>query len=135
MTDYSDHFTVEELQCPMTMKLELQEGFIERLEDLRAHYNKPMIVTSGCRVLEYNEILIHEGFRASVNSFHIIDNKKYETDCCAVDIAKPNIYDQAQLIRYALNLGWTVRIGNSFIHLDLRSLYTNLKQHFDFYKK
>lgn len=133
MAKISKHFTEEELECPTTGLLELQGGFIDHLEVLRVEYGKPMVVTSGCRSKEHNEMLIESGFQASDSSLHLINNKKYKTDCCAVDIAKPNIYDQAKLIGIALAYGWTVRIGKTFIHLDMRVAYTDLKQHLDLY--
>jgi len=129
----SEHFTVEEMQCPTTGELKLEGDFLEQLEILRVEYGAPMVVTSGCRTIEHNDKLIAKGYPASKGSLHMIDNKKYNTDTCAVDIAKPNIFDQARLISLALRAGWTVRCGRTFIHLDLRTIYTALSQHFDLY--
>lgn len=133
MTKFSENFTVNELQCPSTGIIKTHDGFIEALETLRVDYDMPMIVTSGCRTYEHNEKLWHDGYPASKNSLHLIGNKKYRTDTIAVDIAKPNIYDQARLISIALYQGWTVRVGKSFIHLDQRKFYTDLQQHFSTY--
>jgi len=133
MTKFSEHFTVNELQCPTSLMIKLETGFIEALETLRVDYDKPMIVTSGCRSYEHNAKLVHDGYPASDNSLHLIENLKHGIDTIAVDIMKPNIYDQARLISIALYQGWTVRVGKSFIHFDMRMKYTELKQHFSTY--
>lgn len=133
MARISKHFTREEFECPTTGQMQCQDGFIEHLEALRVEYGKPMVVTSGCRTNEHNEMLIEAGFPASHDSLHLINNDRYNTDTCAVDIAKPNFYDQAELIKIALEHGWTVRVGKTFIHLDMRVDYTSLRQHFTLY--
>lgn len=131
---YSAHFTVEELQCPTAKEIKLQDGFIDDLEDLRIEYGRPMAVNSGGRSKEHNDWLISIGEPASPNSLHLIDNKKYGTDTIAVDIKRPGIVDLADLIEIALKRGWTVRVANSFVHLDMRSKYTKLPRHFDTYR-
>ncbi len=133
MTKLTDHFTTQEMQCPTSGIVRFQSDFLERLEVLRCAYDKPMIINSGCRSYLHNEQLIQDGLPASKNSLHLIGNRKYGTDTIAVDVAKPNIYDQAILIKIALEQGWTVRVGSSFIHLDLREVYTDLEAHFDTY--
>tara|TARA_R110000782_G_C14819205_1_gene413807 strand:+ start:18235 stop:18639 length:405 start_codon:yes stop_codon:yes gene_type:complete len=133
MTYFSEHFTEEELACPTTGNLILQEGFIEDLEELRVAYAKPMVINSGCRSYAHNEKLLQDGLPAAKSSLHLIGNRKYATNTLAVDLAKPNIFDQARFIEIALRLAWTVRVANTFIHVDQRTKYTGLKQHFDTY--
>lgn len=133
MTQFSEHFTIAELACPTTGIIKLQDGFIDTLEEFRFEYAKPMVVVSGGRSKIHNQGLIQRGLPASEFSLHLIENEKYGTDTCAVDIAKPNIFDQARMISIALFRGWTVRVGKSFIHFDRRIDCTDLKQHFDTY--
>jgi hypothetical protein len=85
-----------------------------------------MAVTSGCRTKEYNIDLKARGYAASNNSFHLIENEKYGTDTCAVDISRPAGPDFHRLIELALPRGWTAGIAKTFIHLDLRAKYTGL---------
>ena len=124
---YSDHFTVEELQCPTAHKIVLQQGFINELEALRVEYGHGMAVNSGCRTQDHNKWLISRGYNASPNSLHLINNPKYGTDTCAVDIARPSGELYHRLLKIALPRGWTVGVAQTFIHLDLRAHYTNLK--------
>lgn len=120
-------FTEAEFQDTMTGRLELQPCFIDDLDILRKKYGKPMVVTHGCRSDEKLEWLIRRGYAASRNSFHLMDNKKYGTKTCALDIARPNALDFHWLMRWAVYLDWTVGIGQTFIHLDRRAAYTNMR--------
>jgi len=128
MTHLSDkkYFTETEFADSITGKVKLQPGFITELDNLRERYAKPMIVTSGCRSQEKVRWLLRRVYPASENSFHLIGNKKYKTDCCALDVGRPNGIDLHKLIRLALYLDWTVGIGDTFIHLDKRAAYTRL---------
>lgn len=115
----------------------LAPGFAEKLSQLRIAYGKPMSITSGCRTNEDIQRLIKRGYSASPNSFHLIDNKKWNTGgCCAIDIAWPIEKRNAfELIREAARLDWNIRIAPmSFIHLDRRKDYTSLKSEIDFYR-
>jgi uncharacterized protein YcbK (DUF882 family) len=122
----SEHFTHKELADPTTGEVKLQDGFIEDLELLRQAYGEPMIINSGCRSQAHNAWLKQRGYPASDNSFHLIGNKKYGTDCCAVDVAMPTPALRHRLIRLATDMNWTVGLAKRFIHLDRRARYTNL---------
>ena len=98
------YFTEDELKCPTTGQFKLQDGFGDALDALREEFNQSMIITSGCRTDEHNEWLQGRGYPASSNSFHLIDNK------------------------VALNRNFSVGIAKTFIHIDLRTAYTNLPQ-------
>lgn len=126
MTYLSDKkfFTEAEFVDAMTGRLELQAGFIDDLDELRKKYGRPMVVTHGCRSDEKLEWLIRRGYAASKDSFHLMDNKKYKTKTCALDIARPNAVDLHWLMKWAIYLDWSVGIGNTFIHLDRRVAYT-----------
>ena len=133
MTRYSTHFTEAELRDPTTGEIKLEDGFIDQLEELRLAYGYPMAVTSGCRSSEHNEWLTQRGYAASPHSLHLMNNPHYGTNTLAVDITRPGIYQLRTLIGEALARGWTVRLADSFVHLDLRGRYTDLKPHFDTY--
>lgn len=127
MKHHSKHFTVEELEDETTHELVLAVGFISKLEQLREFYDNAMVVTSGCRSQAHNEWLIRRGYPASPNSFHLIENVKYQTGgCCAVDIARPAGVYLHKLVKSATDLDWSIGVGNMFIHLDRRVDYTNL---------
>ena len=122
------YFTNEELQCPLTKEIKLAEGFGEKLDELREGLDAPMQLTSGCRTSAHVSWLLERGYPASENSFHLIDNSKYGTDTCAVDVAIPDSVYRLNLTQLALEKGWTIGVAKTFLHLDLRAEYTDLPQ-------
>ena len=124
----SIHFSKEELGDERTGEITLAKGFLDALEQLRVQYDRAMVVTDGCRSRTTNRWLLSRGYPASLDSFHLIKNTKYTTGgTCAVDIARPNGTDLALLLELALRFDWAVGIGRTFIHLDRRVDYTDLK--------
>ena len=122
------YFTEEELQCPSGKVVKLEEGFGEKLDELRGALGKPIVLTSACRTTAHINWLLQRGYPASTNSFHLIDNPKYGTDTCAVDVAIPDSAYRKDIIKLALEEGWTVGVAKSFVHIDRRSDYTDLPQ-------
>ena len=122
------YFTEEELQCPSAKIVKLADGFGQKLDDLRETLDRPMALTSACRTSAHIDSLLERGYPASRNSFHLIDNPKHGTDTCAVDVSVPNSEYRKELIKVALQEGWTVGVAKSFIHIDRRSDYTELPQ-------
>ena len=122
------YFTEEELQCPSAKIVKLADDFGQKLDDLRELLDRPMAITSGCRTTAHIDSLLERGYPASKNSFHLIDNPKYGTDTCAVDVSVPDSEYRKELIKVALQEGWTVGVAKSFIHIDKRSDYTELPQ-------
>ena len=118
---YSQHFTVQELECPSTKVIKLEPGFISDLEELRMLFDEPMIVTSCCRSLVHNQKI-----GGHPRSLHMFNNTFYGTDTCAIDIKRPNSLQLHVLISCAVALEWSVGIADTFIHLDMRSKYTSL---------
>ena len=100
-------FSFKELACQETGEIALPIDFLKELQKLRDAYGKPMIITSGYRSPQ-----------------HSIESKKsspgYHSKG-AVDVAVSG-EDAIQLLKTALNLGWTgIGINTpSFIHLDRR---------------
>ena len=84
------YFTPKELWCPSTEIVKLADGFGENLDSLREKFGKPMTLTSACRTSAHINWLLERGYPASENSFHLIDNPKYGTDTCAVDVSIPD---------------------------------------------
>jgi hypothetical protein len=122
------YFTEEELQCPSGKVVKLAEGFGQKLDELRDALNRPISLTSACRTTAHINWLLQRGYPASTNSFHLIDNPKYGTDTCAVDVTIPDSEYRKELIKLALDEGWTVGVAKSFTHIDRRSDYTDLPQ-------
>ena len=100
-------FSFKELACQETGEIALPIDFLKELQKLRDAYGKPMIITSGYR-----------------SPKHSIESKKsspgYHSQG-AVDVSVSG-EDAIQLLKTALNLGWTgIGINTpSFIHLDRR---------------
>ena len=122
------YFTEEELQCPSGKVVKLAEGFGQKLDELRDALNRPISLTSACRTTAHINWLLERGYPASANSFHLIDNPKYGTDTCAVDITIPDSAYRKDIIKLALEEGWTVGVAKTFVHIDRRSDYTDLPQ-------
>ena len=126
---YILYFTAKELACKATGKIVLAPGFDDKLVELRAKFNQLMTVTSCCRSKEYNRQI-----GGSPSSFHIYDQPHYPTGgTCAIDIAVNDGLTRGKLIHLAWDLGWSIGINKSFIHLDRRVDYTGLKQTTFFY--
>jgi hypothetical protein len=123
-----EYFTEKELQCPSGEVVKLAEGFGEKLDQLRDMLDRPMSLTSACRTTAHINWLLKRGYPASKNSFHLIDNPKHGTDTCAVDVGIPDSQYRMELIKLALEEGWTVGVAKSFVHIDRRSDYTDLPQ-------
>ena len=122
------YFKDSELACPTTGIIQLQEGFDADLDELREAYGHPIAVTSGCRTDEHNKWLQSRGYPASSSSLHLIDNDKYGTDTCAIDMQRPDGARLVELFKVAIELGWTIGFAKNFVHLDKRQKYTELTQ-------
>lgn len=121
---FSPHFTYKELQSPDTKEIVLRDGFIDSLENLRYNFGKPMNITSGCRSIDYNMRIGGEK-----RSFHIYDSEFWgEKGACAVDIKMENGQLRGDFVSLAWDMGFSIIIYNTFIHIDLRSDYTDMKQ-------
>ena len=109
--DKYKNFSKEEFDCKHTGKNEMQVEFMDKLQELRRTYDKPMIITSG-----YRDVT------------HPVEAKKakggYHTKglACDVSCGSQQAYD---IVRLAILIGFT-GVGvkqkgeGRFIHLDLR---------------
>jgi len=118
------NFSEAELRCKGSGLLILAPGFGRELQALRDEYGKPMIVTSCCRSEAHNRSV-----GGHPRSLHVCDFPAHDTGgCCAIDIASTWEGNRNRLIFLAWKRGWSVGISSNFVHLDLRSKYTNLPQ-------
>lgn len=137
------NFSAGELRCKGSGILRFAPGFAPALQGLRdaltlayvRHGATPeaanrlarMVITSACRSLEHNTDV-----GGHPRSLHICDHPPRDTGgCCAVDVradAQDDHEYRALLIRVALDRGWSVGHHPRFLHLDLRTEYTDLPQ-------
>lgn len=130
----NEFFKAAELKCPTSGDVVLAPGFLDKLIEFRKRLNKPMIINSACRSNAHNEWLLSRGYKASRNSFHLINNRKYQTGgSCAVDVKATSPEFRRELILMAQSLDWSVGIAETFIHIDRRVDYTRLSRATFFY--
>jgi hypothetical protein len=111
-------FTEAELRCKSTKKVSLLAGFADHLAYLRVRLAQPMTVTSCCRSKFHNKAI-----SGHPRSLHIYDSERHGvTGCLAIDIRIPNLVYAADLVKIALNEGWSVGVSKTFIHLDRRDM-------------
>lgn len=117
-------FKKEELRCKKTGEGRLAKGFEKELLKLRLIFGKPISINSCCRSFLHNKEV---GGR--IRSFHVYDNMINGVDgTCAIDVQRSNGIYTGELIKTALNLGWSAGIAKTFLHLDRRSDYLDLPQ-------
>lgn len=106
------HFTLKELQCRCGCgRMGMDQAFLERLEDLRIAYGKPMIINSGYRCPDYNDRISSTG-RTGPHTLGAVD----------VRISGAEAH---RLLAMAMLIGFTgIGVkqhgpgGGRFIHLD-----------------
>ena len=109
----SEHFSEHELKCSCGCnRSDMDEEFLELLEDLRVWYGKPMILSSGFRCPAYNNHVSGTGYSGP------------HTTGQAVDVLIHGV-DVLCFLKGALKLGFSGigvnqkgRLGGRFIHLD-----------------
>lgn len=94
MPQVTEHFSMAELECKCGCgRMEVPKGFLDKLEELRAAYGKPMIITSGYRCPKHNNAVSASGFDGP----HTLG---------AVDIAVSGA-DAHELLQHAFMIGFT----------------------------
>ena len=112
-------FKEKELACKSTQKCVLAPGFTSHLIKLREYMNQAMIVTSCCRSTAYNQKI-----GGAKRSFHIYDQNIWGfIGSCAIDIWAGNKSYKNKLFTIAQQLGWTIGVYKTFLHLDRRGDY------------
>ena len=108
--NWGKYFTEEEFKCSHTGKCDMDQYFIDRINQLREQYGKPIKITSGYR-----------------DATHPIEARKKEPGAhasgYACDIGVRGA-DALQIVGIALQLGFTgigvnQKGGGRFIHLDI----------------
>ena len=95
----------------------MQEDFLCLLDDLRLYVKEPLIINSSYRSLEYNEII-----QKRVNKDYTpYSSKSKHLTGIAVDLHCTNGALRLKIVHNALDLGLSVGIGKTFIHVDNRS--------------
>lgn len=112
-------FSFNELACRSSQIYAFHGNFLDELIKLRIVLNKPMSITSACRSLEHNTKI-----GGHPRSLHIYDKpiRENQKGGLAVDVKSQGAGYNLQLIKCALDLGWSVGVAKTFIHLDRRDM-------------
>jgi uncharacterized protein YcbK (DUF882 family) len=105
------YFSIAEFDSPDApgSGVNMHQDLLELLDEIRAIYGKPIVITSGYRTPEHNASL---GKNASKNSSHLKG--------LAVDIAIENSNQRYEIIRIAMLLGIKrIGTGKGFVHIDI----------------
>jgi zinc D-Ala-D-Ala carboxypeptidase len=113
MTWTGKHFTEDEMRCHCgCRRVEMAPEFIDKLEQLRIEYGRPMAVTSGFRCLEHNAAV-----GGAEHSAHVTGQ--------AADFNIPSQRDADRLIELAYKHGFGGKgvrlhghVSGWMIHLD-----------------
>jgi uncharacterized protein YcbK (DUF882 family) len=105
----TSHFSHTELQCKCGCgKASMNQQFMEKLEELRVDYGRPMTISSGYRCPDHNRRV-----GGVPDSAH--------TSGCAVDITFRSGHELFMIIKALINGGF-VRVGidfaRKFVHVD-----------------
>jgi len=103
------HFTREEFDCQVSGTNNMEQEFLQKLDELRAYCGFPFVITSGYR---------HP-------TLHPIESRKdvpgTHAQGIAADIKITNAADRLNLVHSALSLGFTgIGVAPDFIHVDTR---------------
>ena len=112
------YFSDRELGCRHCGVVLCDPVFTSQLRALRHLYGKPMTVNSVCRCPEHNETI-----GGHPRSLHLTTNPVHPTNGCIavdVDITKMSEEDLEDFISLAWELGWSIGIAKTFLHIDRR---------------
>jgi uncharacterized protein YcbK (DUF882 family) len=104
----SQNFSQSEFNCKCGGKHNspMDLNFIMMLQKLRNFYGKPIKITSGFRCEEWNAKI--GGVDGSLHTLGL-----------AADIKCTNSIDRAEIVKYALEVGFkTIIVAKNYIHLD-----------------
>ena len=105
------YFSIAEFDSPDApgSGVNMDQDLLELLDEMRAIYGKPIVITSGYRTPQHNASL---GKNASKDSSHLKG--------LAVDIAIADSNQRYQIIRIAMLLGIKrIGTGKGFVHIDI----------------
>jgi hypothetical protein len=102
------NFNKEEFDCKATGTNDMKPEFMQKLQELRTAYGKPMRITSGYR----SPLHPIEARKTHSNGEH--------TQGMCADIACASSSERYVLVRLALQCGFTrIGIAKNFLHLGL----------------
>lgn len=115
MGDLTSNFSWEEFgcncgKCKYVTGRQIDTDFVVKLQKIRNAYGETMKINSGIRCPRWN---LHEGGRPK--SYHLPMR-----GCLAADIDMRDRWGRIVIVRNALELGLSVGVYPSFIHLDDR---------------
>lgn len=108
MGDLSEHFSADEFKCKDGSTHSIDPRLIEMLEQIRAHFNAPVRITSGYRSPSYNRKI-----GGSRNSYHM---RGMAADIKVEGVAPSQVYAYCNR---AFATGGVGRYA-SFTHVDCR---------------
>ena len=94
-------------KCSYADGYQVNRNLVNRLQEIRDHIGEPLRVTSGLRCFEHNK-----NVGGSETSFHLVGR--------AADIVCTDSVRRYRIVKKALEVGLTVGINKTFIHLDNR---------------
>lgn len=103
-------FTAEELSCRcgrLDCTAAVDVNAANALDELRAAFGEPIVITSGARCPAHNAVVGGEK-----DSWHLKGK--------AFDVRSPDGVYMIRLVTLALRLGWSVGIKAGMVHLDRR---------------
>ena len=111
MGDLTTHFSAREFECTCCGKQDISMQLVSKLEAVRKRAGIPLVITSGFRCKDRNDILVQQGKAASWSS-HLKG--------LAADIYTPDSVTRKKVLKAALDSGLTrIGIGSNFIHVDI----------------
>lgn len=101
------------LPCALSSQSNIYIPFVRKLQEIRNQLG-PMLINSGSRCVAYNRKV-----GGVLNSKHLAI---YKGKSLAADIHCVSRVARHKMIREAINLGLSVGINETFIHLDARKI-------------
>ena len=111
------HFETQEFDSPdlPNSGINMDNAFLQMLNDARGIAGIPFKITSGYRTKEYNEDLLKRGYKASKNSSHLIGK--------AVDISVQSGNERYIILNALIQAGFRrLGVAKTFIHCDSDSI-------------
>ena len=111
------HFETQEFDSPdlPNSGINMDNAFLQMLDDARGIAGIPFKITSGYRTKEYNKDLLKRGYKASKNSSHLVGK--------AADISVQSGNERYIIINALIKAGFKrIGVAKTFIHCDNDSL-------------
>lgn len=120
--DITPHFKASELACKGSGTLRFHEGFLDKLEELRVAWGKPMVVNSCCRSPEHNKAV-----GGHYRSLHLtVNEERDQAGTLAIDFSVRGMegIQIGDLHNLMKELGFSTgyNVSGEFIHCDARHL-------------